>query len=78
MHSLLKYFIKVAQRQYFDKIRDKIDSLRAELFLESTDSLVIFKIALLEYGILPEERIALYIPDALSPPMLKLSSAGMT
>ena len=67
MQKLLKHYIRVAHMQYFDYIRDKIEGLRAELHYEGADITMQFKIAMLEYGILPEEGLINCIPGAIVP-----------
>lgn len=79
MQGLLQYYISVAQNQYFDYIRAKIESLKVEpadlaLSGEAGDDVLgqpsscskinHFKIKLLEHALMPEDELQrLYDPS---------------
>ena len=57
MQGLLQYYINVAQNQYFDYIRNRIEQLRLEPVQEATEKINAFKIKLLEHAITPEDEL---------------------
>ena len=53
MQGLLQYYIRVAQNQYFNHIREKINTLKMEPSTEALEKIYAFKIKLMQHAITP-------------------------